>query len=78
MALIPMVISKTNDELLKLSICRYYGPMPNEIGNLCIAGHNYKNNLMFSKLNKLNINIKPKSLCKSLCRGSFYLVLNWW
>ena len=29
--------------------------MPNKIGNLCIAGHNYKSSSMFSKLHKLNI-----------------------
>ena len=30
--------------------------MPNKNGNLCIIGHNYKNTMMFSKLDKLNIN----------------------
>ena len=28
--------------------------MPNHIGNLCIVGHNYKNTLMFSKLDILD------------------------
>ena len=30
--------------------------MPNEIGNLCIAGHNYVDYKFFSRLNELNIN----------------------
>lgn len=30
--------------------------MPNHNGNLCIAGHNYKNSMMFSKIDELNIN----------------------
>ena len=30
--------------------------MPNEIGNLCIAGHNYVDYKLFSRLNELNIN----------------------
>ena len=30
--------------------------MPNHNGNLCIAGHNYKNSLMFSKIEELKIN----------------------
>jgi len=49
------ILSDTNDELLKIAPCRFYGPYPNEIGNLCIAGHNYDNNTFFSSLYKLNI-----------------------
>lgn len=49
------ILSDTNDELLKISPCRFYGPFPNEVGNLCIAGHNYDNNQFFSNLYKLNI-----------------------
>ena len=50
------ILSNSNEELLKISVCRFSGPLPNRTGNLCIAGHNYKNSLMFSKLYKLNIN----------------------
>lgn len=49
------ILSDTTDELLKIAPCRFYGPYPNEIGNLCIAGHNYDNNTFFSNLYKLNI-----------------------
>ena len=49
------ILSDTNDILLKIAPCRFYGPYPNEIGNLCIAGHNYDNNTFFSNLYKLNI-----------------------
>lgn len=49
------ILSNSSDELLKFSVCRFSGPLPNRIGNLCIAGHNYKNNIMFSNLHKLNI-----------------------
>lgn len=49
------IIENTNKDLLKISVCKFSGPLPNRIGNLCIAGHNYKNNSMFSKLHKLNI-----------------------
>lgn len=47
------ILSNINDELLKIAPCRFYGPSPNEIGNLCIAGHNYKNSKFFSKLKNL-------------------------
>lgn len=49
------ILSNSDDDLLKISVCRFSGPLPNRIGNLCIAGHNYNNTLMFSQLNKLNI-----------------------
>ena len=47
------ILSTSSDELLKISPCRFYGPMPNEIGNLCIAGHNYANQKHFGKLTSL-------------------------
>lgn len=49
------ILSYANDELLKFSVCRFYGPYPNKIGNLCIAGHNYDNSMFFSNLKHLNI-----------------------
>lgn len=50
------IISITTDDLLKIAPCRFYGPMPNEIGNLCIAGHNYDNKKFFSNIKLLNNN----------------------
>lgn len=44
------VLSNTSDELLKISLNKIHGPDPNEIGNYCIAGHNYKGGKMFGKL----------------------------
>ena len=38
------ILSETSDELLKVSVCKFWGANPNQIGNLCIAGHNYWNN----------------------------------
>ena len=49
------ILENTNSALLKVSVCKFYGPFPNRIGNLCIAGHNYKNSSMFSNLHKLDI-----------------------
>ena len=50
------ILSNTSEELLKISPCRFYGPMPNEIGNLCIAGHNYTSQKHFGKLTSLETN----------------------
>lgn len=49
------ILSISNNELLDISVCRFAGPMPNEIGNLCIAGHNYVDYKFFSRLNELII-----------------------
>lgn len=47
------ILSESNDNLLKMSVCRFAGPMPNEVGNLCIAGHNYLDNRFFGRLDEL-------------------------
>jgi LPXTG-site transpeptidase (sortase) family protein len=47
------VLSETSEELLKVSLNKYWGPSPNEIGNYCIVGHNYRNDKFFGNLNKL-------------------------
>lgn len=49
------ILSISNNDLLDISVCRFAGPMPNEIGNLCIAGHNYVDYKLFSRLNELLI-----------------------
>ena len=44
------ILSTYSDSLLKIAPCKFHGPNPNEIGNLCIAGHNYRNTKFFSKV----------------------------
>ena len=50
------ILSNVNDELLKIAPCKISGPMPNQLGNLCIAGHNYDNYKFFSKISSLENN----------------------
>lgn len=50
------IFSTYNDDLLKISPCKFYGPQPGKTGNLCIAGHNYDNNKFFSKIANLTEN----------------------
>ena len=45
-------IEETED-LLKKSPTKFWGPNPNEVGNFCVVGHNYRNNRFFSKVPKL-------------------------
>lgn len=47
------VIADTSEELLKISVNKYWGPKPNEIGNYCIVGHNYKSKTMFGRLSEV-------------------------
>lgn len=54
------VLSEESDELLKISLNKYWGPNPNKIGNYCIVGHNYKSGKMFGKLNMAEIGDEVK------------------
>ena len=48
------VLSDTSDELLKISLNKFWGCGPNEVGNYCIVGHNYDGkDIMFGKLNRI-------------------------
>ena len=47
------ILANTTDSLLKVSVCKFWGANPNEVGNLCIAGHNYRNKRFFSKVPNL-------------------------
>ena len=49
------ILSETTDALLKISPCKFWGPDPNEVGNLCIVGHNYRNSKFFSKVPTLEM-----------------------
>lgn len=52
------IICETTEDYLKIAPTKLFGPDVNEAGNLCIAGHNYKNNQFFSKISQLNIDDK--------------------
>lgn len=49
------ILSEESEDLLKVAPCRFAGPLPNEIGNLCIAGHNYIDNTFFARISSLQI-----------------------
>ena len=44
---------KTTEDLLKISVVKYWGPEANKAGNFCIVGHNYHNKRFFSKAGTL-------------------------
>lgn len=49
------IFSETTDEFLKIGVCRFSGFMPPSKGNLCIAGHNYNNQKLFSRIGELGL-----------------------
>lgn len=49
------VLSDTSDTLLKISLTKYWGGNPNQVGNLVILGHNYKSTKFFSKLPNIKV-----------------------
>lgn len=51
----PVIQGSTNtleemESLLKISPVKFHGGEPNEVGNFCIVGHNYRNEKFFSKV----------------------------
>ena len=42
--------AQETEALLKIAPTRFWGPEPNEVGNFCIVGHNYRNSKFFSKV----------------------------
>ncbi len=42
--------TEETDALLKISPCKFWGGNINEVGNYCVIGHNYRNQLFFSKV----------------------------
>lgn len=49
------ILSEVSEDLLKIAPCRFAGPLPNNVGNLCIAGHNYLDNTFFARISSLKI-----------------------
>ena len=47
------IINETTEEYLKISPTKFYGAEPNQTGNLCIVGHNYEDDTLFSNLDQL-------------------------
>lgn len=44
-----------SEELLKIAPCKFWGADPNEVGNFCIVGHNYRTNKFFSHVPELRV-----------------------
>lgn len=54
------VFNLYNEELLKISPCKFNGKSLNDKSNICIAAHNYNDDRFFGRIDELNIKDKIK------------------
>lgn len=54
-ALKTSVLSEWSYELLDISVNKFHGPEPNELGNFIVIGHNYTNEAHFGSLYRVEI-----------------------
>ena len=47
------ILQNYSIEALNISVTKFWGANPNEIGNFCVAGHNFQNKNMFRNLKNL-------------------------
>ncbi len=47
------ILKNYSENALKISVTKFWGADPNQIGNFCIAGHNFQNKNMFHNLKDL-------------------------
>lgn len=52
------VLDEKSEEAMWICPTKYYGPKPNEVGNYCIAAHNYNKENMFNHIIELEIGDK--------------------
>lgn len=52
------VLKNYSEVALNVSVTKFWGANPNEVGNFCIAGHNFKRKNMFHNLKDLKIGDK--------------------
>lgn len=49
------ILNQTSETAMKVSVTKFWGPQPNEVGNYTIAAHNNKDGTMFGKTKYLKI-----------------------
>ncbi len=52
------ILKNYSVQALNVSVTKFWGVNPNEIGNFCVAGHNFQNKNMFHNLKKLKMGDK--------------------
>lgn len=57
-SLVTNVLKNYSASALNVSVTKFWGVEPNQVGNFCVAGHNFKNRNMFRNLKKVNLGDK--------------------
>ena len=52
------ILQNYSEAALDISVTKFWGANANEIGNFCVAGHNFKNKNMFRRLKELEVGDK--------------------
>lgn len=52
------ILKNYSMQALNVAVTKFWGVEPNQIGNFCVAGHNFPNRNMFYKLKKLKVGDK--------------------
>lgn len=53
-----VILEESSPKAMEAAICRMYGPEINEVGNVVLIGHNFKNGTLFSDNKKLAVGDK--------------------
>lgn len=67
------IVYENSEEYLKIAPAKLFGPDINEPGNVCIVGHNYKNDQFFSRLSELENDDKINLLDNKGKRVSYFV-----
>ena len=52
------ILQNYSEAALNIAVTKFWGANANEIGNFCVAGHNFKNKNMFRRLKELEVGDK--------------------
>ncbi len=56
--LVTYILKNYSESALNISVTKFWGANPNQVGNFCIAGHNFQNKNMFHNLKNVTVDDK--------------------
>lgn len=68
------IFNNFDEELLKISICKFFGTNLQEEGNICLVGHNYDDERFFGKIK--NLEIGDKIIIEDLNGENYVYIVN--
>lgn len=68
------IFNNFDEELLKISICKFFGTNLQKEGNICLVGHNYDDERFFGKIK--NLEIGDKIIIEDLNGENYVYIVN--